>query len=390
MYLMKNVLLIGIHGVYNYGCEAIVRGTVNILKGIDPDISVTYASYRYEDDCRRLAGCDVRVVGRSHFRGRWAWENIVRKLLSLVGVTYEMPYDSTDWLDGFDTVFCIGGDLYTLWSNNDFNRQLPRFLERCRRKGLRYVLWGASVGKFEANPVALDFFSRHLRKADLIVAREPETMSYLRTMGVAGHAVMAPDPAFSVVPMQKPRPRVAVKTIGLNLSPLSARYRYGTMEEAIQAQALAVERLVDAMDADVIFLPHVVDTVEGDDDALYMQRICDAMSAGYRARVSLVGNDPGFVGLKESIGRCDMVISARMHCAINAVACGCPALLLSYSEKAKGMAEFIYGNRDAVVSLNDFEDTERMVDIIRNWHGTIRHDAISAFDYSALFGGKTI
>ena len=29
---MKNVLLVGIDGVYNYGCEAIVRGTVKILK----------------------------------------------------------------------------------------------------------------------------------------------------------------------------------------------------------------------------------------------------------------------------------------------------------------------------------------------------------------------
>ena len=32
--MMEKVLLIGIDGVYNYGCEAIVRGTVEILKAV--------------------------------------------------------------------------------------------------------------------------------------------------------------------------------------------------------------------------------------------------------------------------------------------------------------------------------------------------------------------
>ena len=51
---MRNVLLIGIGGVYNYGCEAIVRGTVNILKSINPEVKISYASYNYEDDVQRL------------------------------------------------------------------------------------------------------------------------------------------------------------------------------------------------------------------------------------------------------------------------------------------------------------------------------------------------
>ena len=59
---MKKVLLIGIGGVYNYGCEAIIRGTVDILKTIDSTIEVYYASYNYEDDVKRLEGCDVKVI----------------------------------------------------------------------------------------------------------------------------------------------------------------------------------------------------------------------------------------------------------------------------------------------------------------------------------------
>ena len=51
---MEHVLLIGIGGVYNYGCEAIVRGTVEILRKVNPQIQIAYASYNYVDDKRRL------------------------------------------------------------------------------------------------------------------------------------------------------------------------------------------------------------------------------------------------------------------------------------------------------------------------------------------------
>ena len=38
-------LLIGINGVYNYGCEAIVRGSVNIRRALDPQAEITYAPH---------------------------------------------------------------------------------------------------------------------------------------------------------------------------------------------------------------------------------------------------------------------------------------------------------------------------------------------------------
>ena len=46
--------LYGIGGVYNYGCEAIVRGTEIILRKKWPNIQIKYASLRPEDDKRRI------------------------------------------------------------------------------------------------------------------------------------------------------------------------------------------------------------------------------------------------------------------------------------------------------------------------------------------------
>lgn len=128
---MKNVLLIGIGGVYNYGCEAIIRGTVSILKSINPEITVSYASYNYEDDIKRLRDCDIHIVKRQRPR-RWSFKNIIRKLLSLVGIRNILSYDSTNWLDDYDTVFSIGGDIYTLDHNGNYDASLPLFLENAR------------------------------------------------------------------------------------------------------------------------------------------------------------------------------------------------------------------------------------------------------------------
>ena len=168
---MEKVLLIGIGGVYNYGCEAIIRGTTHILKSINPAVEIYYASYNAEDDRKRLVDCDVNIIARPK-RRRWTVKNIIRKCLSYIGVSYLVPYDKSNWLKKFDTVFSVGGDVYTLSHTGSFDPSLPLFMEQCCKKGLRYILWGASVGKFESNPKALKFYREHLLKIDLIVARE--------------------------------------------------------------------------------------------------------------------------------------------------------------------------------------------------------------------------
>ena len=231
---MKNVLLIGIGGVYNYGCEAIVRGTIEILRNVDPAIKISYASYNYEDDVQRLADCDLKILQRKRL-GRWNPKNIIRKLLTFVGISFTMPYDSTDWLNEYDTVFSIGGDLYTLTSIGGCNISLPLFLEKCQAKGIKYVLWGASVEKFEQNLKALNFFKKHLKSVDLIVAREIVTVNYLNSLGIKQNVVFAPDPAYFVkCPSLSSEGKSESITVGINLSPLSALYHYDSLETAVK------------------------------------------------------------------------------------------------------------------------------------------------------------
>ena len=89
--------------------------------------------------------------------------------------------------------------------------------------------------------------------------------------------------------------------------------------------------------------------------------------------------------LKSDLARCNFVIAARMHCAINAITMNVPTIFLSYSEKAKGMAEYVYGTSHGVFSLIEFEDYHKIANIIREWNLESRIDSIKEFDFKSLF-----
>lgn len=375
---MKKVLLIGIGGVYNYGCEAIIRGTVNILKTIDSTIDVYYASYNYEDDVKRLEGCEVKIVRAPKFK-RWSLRNILRKLYSYIGY---IPF--TKWLKEYDTLFSIGGDMYTLNSRGKFDKSLPLLCEKGKKLGLHYVLWGASVGKFEKNPKALRFFQKHLSKVDSIIVREKHSFNYLHDIGIIKNVRLAPDPAFYVAPEMCIQMKSANNVIGLNLSPLSALYQYGNLKMAIEKQVKAIMRLIDMRKCTILLLPHVISADYNDNDLTYMHVIYSCLPESYRSAVELIDSDPRFIGLKQSIIRCDFVIAARMHCAINALSSGIPALFLAYSEKAKGMAEYVYGSNEPVISLIDFENTSKIYSLLDNWCYSVNLTSLRAYNFEHL------
>jgi polysaccharide pyruvyl transferase WcaK-like protein len=354
---MNKVLLIGIGGTYNYGCEAIVRGTVTMLRSRWPDIEIVLATPRPGDDGNRLSNCGINFLPRNF--NRYSLSNLTRKVLSIAGIDWQPRIDDLSLLKDVDAVFSIGGDIYTLNESNGFNAALAKFGNAVVQRGLPYILWGASVGPFTKNPRAENFFAKHLKGITGIVAREEGTITYLKSIGVVDNVFSVPDPAFSVAPgivkvwnACTNRPK-----IGINLSPLSVKHLGLTPEAATKSHAKAIERIILACDAEIILLPHVVCAFNPiDDDLAYLSKIRDAIPECSRKNVSLVDNDPGFIGLKKMLVRCDVVVAARMHCAINAMTAHVPTLLLSYSQKSKGMAEFVYGERSLVITLDRFNE----------------------------------
>ncbi|VUX46336.1 Polysaccharide pyruvyl transferase family protein WcaK [Candidatus Defluviicoccus seviourii] len=360
----KTALLHGIWGTYNYGCEAIVRGTATLLRQVDPDIVVWYASARIADDRIRLRDSGVNVIPRRLY-GRYSARNVVRKLLTKTRMDWEPVMEGMKMTDGMDAVLSIGGDIYTA-GPGQYPRHPMRFGDAVLARGIPYILFGASVGPFEVTEAVEDRIRRHLRRISLITAREPETISYLARLGVSDNVVACADPAYVVAPdvhgVTAPTARKLV--IGINLSPLSARHVGRTLDTALTQQARAISALIEELDADVLFLPHVyAPFASDDDDVRYLQELRTRLPVSLQARVELVEGDPGFVGMKHHLTRCHLVIAARMHCAINAVSCLVPTIFASYSSKAVGMCRYVYGNLEWNASVRELLP-ERLVPLV--------------------------
>lgn len=357
--------MIGIHGVYNYGCEAIVRGTERMLHEQWPDAKIVYASRRPEDDRARLSGCNVEIIRRKRI-ARYSPRNVLRKLLSMAGISWYPISDPPVIANGYGAVLSIGGDIYTIRSNGAGNRGFLRFGDACEARGVPYVLWGASVGPFSQNPETERVFTKHLKNISLITARETATVDYLQTLGVMNNVIPCADPAYVVAPeiMADYTSQRKDPTIGINLSPLSVRHAGYSLEESVHIQARTIQVLIKALNARIVLIPHVVcDFMEGDDDLRYLRRLKQAIEPEYQEAVTLLNNDIGFVGTKKELVKCDLVIAARMHCAINALAAHVPTILVSYSRKADGMCQYVYGNQDWVLPLNEFRSNHTLENV---------------------------
>lgn len=366
---MNKILLIGIGGTYNYGCEAIVRGTVKSLKNKNPDCEIFYASYNVEDDRKRLQGCDVKIIPRP--LKKWTIKNIIKKIVGFFNVKIKYCYDSVSLLKDIDEVYSIGGDIYTLNSNNNYSESLPLFGDKCIRKGKKYYLWGCSVGPFTKNKEAESFFKKYLKNVTKIYARESNTVEYLKTIGIESNVELIEDPAFIVASeIKKESSQInSMNVVGLNLSPLSANHFYSSLEDALKKQIQTIKDIIDFYDCRIVLIPHVISNNINDDDFRYLKSIYERLPGQYQPKVKLIENDPGFIGIKHEIMKCDVVIAARMHCAINAVATNVPVILLSYSSKAKGMCKYVYGNDQFVMDLSQFkiENISKKITLLKTY-----------------------
>jgi colanic acid/amylovoran biosynthesis protein len=367
--------LYGIGGVYNYGCEAIVRGTEIILRKTWPDVRIIYASLRPEDDKRRLKGSNVEIIPRKVYP-KWTIQWFGNALRTITGIPCPLYREDLSWVDECDIILSIGGDIYTLPPKYKdrplfpYYQPLIHFGNIVKKRGKKLVIWGASIGPFDGSPKAKKAFVEHLQTVDLITSREPRTTSYLKSIGIADNVIEYIDPAFMV-------PSSAEQTIstpsnnkikiGINLSPLSTLYSFGDKErsEAISKQADVIISLINNMDAEVLLIPHVVcDFNINDDDLRYLTAIRNTIPNNLLDRVHLIDSDPGFIGTKQILAECDIVIAARMHCAINAVAAGVPTIFVAYSQKAVGMAEYVYGNKEWVIPLKELSE-DKLLSLVK-------------------------
>ena len=367
------IALYGIAGLYNYGCEAIVRGTEIFLHTIWPEADIVYYSKQYESDKRVISDINVSVIRQN--RDYTLVERCINKGFRIAEIPYSIGDSSQKQVvnESFDIVVSIGGDIYTIpkyllnRKKYPYYNKLVKLGDTVLKTKTKLLIFGASIGPFGNYQKAINYYARHLRNVDLIIAREKKTVEYLQGLEVKRNVKLLPDPAFLVTLEEEYN--VNPEYIGINFSPLSFREIYGNVsDEYIESLVAYIIKLHTSLNRKLMLIPHVISpTSENDNDLLFMEKIVQKIPDTYNSQI-IITNPRSFLEAKRELRKCKVVIAARMHCAINALSEGVPTLLLSYSEKSKGMTEFVYGDDKWVVPLDKTMSgvTRKLLELLEN------------------------
>jgi len=353
----------------NRGCEAIVRGTVKILRASFKDsrficLSHFQSDEQYQQQCLqetdraithlysyRLSKGDVARKFWKPFHLGYAYDHFFRP----DALKYRIYKQMLPYLDEAAAVLSVGGDNYSL----DYG--IPKLFtdldDIAIQKGKPIILWGASVGPFSAMPDYEQYMSDHLQKVTGIFARESATIDYLKGIGVTENVYPVADPAFLMDPI-KPEGIENVlpldeEAIGLNLSPLMAKYvTGGDLDAWTKRAASIIENVARKTEMPIYLIPHV--TNPGSNDHEFMQQALSLIK-DQSGNITLVPPKYNAAETKWIISQMTFFAGARTHSTIAALSSGIPTLSFAYSIKAQGINRDIFGHTNYCMGPSDLE-----------------------------------
>ncbi len=393
----RRFLLVGNASYLNRGCEAILRGTVRILRNAFGECRFTNANFDVTDPPYIPAESDPQIVHRPlptprRLSTRWAAVKAAERLWPSLG--HHMRFGSLrEGLQDSEVVLSIGGDNYTLDYGIPWKFvNLDRYIVRHERP---LAIWGASLGPFDKKPEFADLIHEHLkREVAAIFVRERRSYDYLMQHGIMDNVYLMGDPAFVMDPEPVASDRIGFEVpedaVGFNLSPLMEHY-IGD-EKAAQLVDVAAD-LIDAVQSrfrcPIVLIPHVTSPHSNDHELL--KRIRERLVSKRATGVYLLPDTFDAAETKWVISRLACLIAARTHATIAAFSSGVPTVSLAYSVKAFGINEELFGHTEYVVRPEEFSTdiimakvamalarTDEIRDVLREKMIDIRASALAA------------
>lgn len=347
-------ILAGNGSYLNRGCEAIVRGTVDIIRMRFTNPRFLVCSY-FLSDAALLAqrknefDKDITHVGMvpPYTGGKSIPNKIKRRLLEHIPFfrrrrTYRHILPE---LPEAQAVLSVGGDNYSL----DYGtpRMFTDLDDLILSKGKKLIIWGASVGPFQSRPEYETYMASHLSKVTAIYSRESYTRAYLAKIGVSKNVYDLADPAFIMKPVEPPKSATFARlneTIGLNFSQLMGRYVCpGNEDRWLVLAREIVSRIRNEFGLPILLIPHVCEENPNNNDYLFMKAIIqDSNLDG----VTILDPEYSSQELKWIISQLCLFAGARTHATIAALSSCVPTISFSYSLKALGINQDIFSNLD--------------------------------------------
>lgn len=359
------ILLTGVGPYRNRGCEAIVRGTMEILRHeFGPEINVRAGVIGSRATVAAQIASEIDPAVNSFALSnklegaRWSSGWFIQKANQHLGTAlYPHLKDLKEPAKSATVVLEVGGDHYSLdYGKPTYYMAMDRFLQS---RGVPVVLWGASVGPFDADPAFAPRMFNHLRSLSAIFVRESDSYNYLRANGVVENVHLIADPAFVMKPVEPPPGKVGfdlpVGAIGINLSQMVAFYR-GQRPADVDLkewQNCCVELVKSAavLKRPILLIPHVGSSEPDNSDFGLLNSVCQAVSGKVPVPVQVLPDGLNAAELKWIIARCAVFAGARTHSTIAALSSGVPTLSIAYSLKAKGINRDIYGHLENCIHV---------------------------------------
>ncbi|MFN0196778.1 MAG: polysaccharide pyruvyl transferase family protein [Planctomycetaceae bacterium] len=346
----------------NRGCEAILRGTVEILRRAfgecrfinvynpQPESSNTPSETDPDIESRPLNRMELSkgLKCNSGFQ-RFLPYRFRRKFI--IRETADVLFRGLEsYVLESEAVLSIGGDNYTLDYGQPYTfMAIDEFAKRCHRP---LIIWGASIGPFHKDPDFEKLIIPHLKHdVTAIYFREEQSYRYLKTAGLGPNLHRMADPAFVMPPGSVSDEQLGFslpeQAIGVNLSPMLAGYAFEGDKARWMSSAISiVERIVKDFRLPVILIPHV--TTATSDDHVFMKSIYENLT-GHHRQLFLAPRSLTASQTKGLISRLRCLVAARTHATIASFSTRVPALSLAYSTKAFGLNERLFGHHDFVV-----------------------------------------
>lgn len=345
---MSKIVLYSHGGSGNHGCEAIVRGTFNVLHG---EVDELY-SYRPKEDIKYGLNEILNIKEHKSFYPHFSLKRLKASLLVRLfhndeyaeKITYDALFEN---LKKGDIALSIGGDNYC-YSSYKEHAILNKYLNKM---GVKTVLWECSV-----EPSLIDEeMKKDLEKYSLIVARE--TISYEALKKVNNNVIYSPDPAF-VMNSEKSDDNYKLffekETIGINISPVVIEYSKHD-DIVLKNVYVLIDYILQNTEYNIALIPHVSWEFTNDTEILTSIKNHYAENK----RIILIPEMEARK-LKYIISKCSLFIGSRTHATIAAYSSNVPTLVLGYSVKAKGIAKDIFGSYEKFVistqELNYFDE----------------------------------
>ena len=356
---MTEILLVGTTCSNNKGDAAMLISATKTLRQFMPGSNVTVLSGLPEQDSENCSAHPIRVVGHkrevrkvlSRLFLLIIW-NIFKSLLGL-DLHRLINEESLQEYVNSDVIVDLRGDGFSDDYGNVSTFVSCYEILLCKFLNKPIVIYAQSIGPFKTKLTkSLSKFC--LNRVDLLIVRDEITKNYLQEIGIANTIHFTADSAFLLEPspyekIQEILLKENIDTndypiIGISASQLIydrelKKTKPNSENSYIILMVKIVDYLVERLNAQIVFVPHVTRNDRPVDDRFVARKIYEI--AKNKDKIRLINNEYSPEELKGIIGLCDLFIGARMHANIAATSMCVPTLAIAYSHKSYGIMRML-------------------------------------------------